>query len=38
MAEDFSSLARCIELLGVGCISDTYMQDLVKVMVHDFIN
>jgi len=38
IAEDLSSLARCIELLGVGCISDTYMQELVKIMISTFTN
>lgn len=33
VAEHLNSLARCVELLGVGCISDTYMGDLVKIMV-----
>ena len=30
VAEHLNSLARCVELLGVGCISETYMADLVK--------
>jgi hypothetical protein len=36
VAEHLNSLARCVELLGVGCISETYMADLVRFYL--FVN
>ena len=33
LAEHFNSLARCIELLGIGCLSDAQMGDLIKIML-----
>ncbi len=33
LAEHFSSLSRCVELLGVGCLNDAQMGDLVKIML-----
>lgn len=32
LAEHFSSLARCIELLGLGCLSEPQMAELIKIM------
>lgn len=32
VAEHLNSLSRCVELLGVGCLSDQYMAELVKIM------
>jgi len=36
LAEDFSSLARCVELLGIGCLNEAQMGELVKIMIKSF--
>lgn len=36
LSEDFQALARCVELLGVGCLNDEQMGNLVKVMNKTF--
>ena len=36
LSEHFNSLARCIEILGVGCLNDQQMGDLVKIMIKAF--
>ena len=33
LAEHLNSLSRCIELLGLGCLNDQNMTDLVQIMV-----
>jgi hypothetical protein len=32
VAEHLNSLARCVEILGVGCLNDQAMGELVKIM------
>lgn len=36
LAEDFSALARCVEQLGVGCLNDEHMAELLKIMQKTF--
>ncbi len=36
LAEDFSSLARCVELLGAGCLNEQQMGELVRIMQKTF--
>ncbi len=36
LAEHFNSLARCVELLGMGCLDDAQMGELVKIMLKTF--
>ena len=36
LAEHFNSLARCVELLGVGCINEQQMGELIKIMLKSF--
>ncbi len=36
MAEHFNSLARCVELLGLGCLNEQQMTDLVRIMQKTF--
>ena len=33
MAEDLNSLARCVELLGIGCLTEQSMPELVQIIV-----
>lgn len=36
LAEHFNSLARCVELLGAGCLNEQHMTDLVAIMQKSF--
>ena len=33
MAEDLNSLARCVELLGIGCLTEQSMPELVQIIL-----
>ena len=33
LAEDLNSLARCVELLGIGCLTEQSMPELVQIIV-----
>merc|ERR1719510_2766159 len=33
LAEDLNSLARCVELLGIGCLTEQSMRELVEIIV-----
>ena len=33
LAEDLNSLARCVELLGIGCLTEQSMPQLVQIIV-----
>ena len=33
VSEHLNALARCVEILGVGCLNDPSMEALVKIMI-----
>ena len=33
LAEDLHSLARCVELLGIGCLTEQSMPELIQIIV-----
>lgn len=37
LADHLHSLARCVELLGIGCLNEDHMADLIKIMNKTFV-